>query len=281
MRIGRNGRAAFPAMGTVVTVVLPGAVPADGHAPVLGRVVDAFAALEARFSLYRDDTDLARIRDGALRLTDADEVVRDAYALALRWRSATEGVFSPHRPDGVLDLDGVVKALAIEQAGDVLDDAGVADWCVDAGGDALVRGHGPGGGPWVAGIVDPGDRARVATTAVLDGARRAIATSGTAERGAHVWSTPGRRPLVQSSVVAPDIVTADVLATAVLAGGRAMLDLVQRDWDVDVFAVTDDDRVVRSAGWPSAPSHPLAALGSAPADRPDQATLTPSSAPIA
>ncbi|WP_353807317.1 FAD:protein FMN transferase [Agromyces sp. SYSU T00194] len=246
-------------MGTMVTLIVPGGA---GRADPVPRVARAFAALESRFSLYRDDTDLARVRDGTLALVDAAAVVRDAYALAMRWRNGTGGAFTPHRPDGVLDLDGIVKALAIEAAGDELDAAGVPDWCVDAGGDALVRGRGPRGAPWTAAVADPFDRGRVIATAVLDGTRRAIATSGTSERGAHVWSVPGDEPLVQASVVADDIVTADVLATAVLAGGRPLVDRARAEWGADVFAVLDPERTVRTPGWP-------------------QATLTPSSAPIA
>jgi thiamine biosynthesis lipoprotein len=53
---------------------------------------------------------------------------------------------------------------------------------------------------------------------------RAMATSGSAERGEHIWNpkSPGKTApteLVQVSVVARDLVTADVWATATFAEG--------------------------------------------------------------
>ena len=42
--------------------------------------------------------------------------------------------------------------------------------------------------------------------------------------------------LVQVTVAAPDIMTADVLATAILAGGRRTLDVALTRWDVQVLA---------------------------------------------
>ncbi|MGB4808906.1 MAG: FAD:protein FMN transferase, partial [Candidatus Phosphoribacter baldrii] len=44
----------------------------------------------------------------------------------------------------------------------------------------------------------------------------------------------------QVTVAAPDIITADVLATAILAGGRPTLDLALRRWDIQVLACTAD-----------------------------------------
>ena len=92
------------------------------------------------------------------------------------------------------------------------------------GGDILARGTHDGAEPWSIGIVDPGDRASLLCTLDLGGARRALATSGTAERGEHVWRSDRLSAYTQVSVLAADIVTADVLATAILSGGEATRD---------------------------------------------------------
>ncbi|QKS21748.1 FAD:protein FMN transferase [Curtobacterium sp. Csp1] len=175
--------------------------------------------------------------------------MRDTYALALEWRERTHGAFTPHRPDRVLDLSGVVKALAIRDAGAVLDRAcraGSAAWMLAAGGDVLARGT-CGDDPWQVGIVDPLDRERVVGVVPLGDDRRAVATSGTAERGEHVWrrADPVFR---QVTVVAPDVVTADVLATAVLAGDEQDLAAVTADGSVDVLAFGVDGCVWATPG---------------------------------
>jgi thiamine biosynthesis lipoprotein len=51
------------------------------------------------------------------------------------------------------------------------------------------------------------------------------------------------------SVAAQDIVTADVLATAIVAGGRPTLDAVTARWDVDVLAVADDGGLLATPGF--------------------------------
>ncbi|GGI48116.1 thiamine biosynthesis lipoprotein [Agromyces flavus] len=257
-------RGAFAAMGTVVSVRLD----VDGvHADTAVAAVAAiFARWEVRCSLFDPASELSRVGRGELALTDASADVRDAYALALRWRDATDGVFTPHRGDGVIDLNGVVKALAVEEAGVALDRAGFAQWAVDAGGDVLVAADATSGtpSPWAIGIVDPSDRTALLARFDLDGARRrAIATSGSAERGDHIWTRAGEgpSPFVQVSVVAADLVTADVLATAIVAGGRASLDELVERFDVDVLAIARGGELLATPGWPRA--QPASVAGAA------------------
>ncbi len=226
-------RRVFDTMGTVASVEASGLDERTGLA-----VEHAMAAWDATFSLYRPDSELSRIAAGTLTLADSSERVRDTYALALSWSGRTDGAFTPHRPDGVLDLDGVVKALAIAEAGEILAAAGCHGVTINVGGDILISPR-PTDGPVIAGIVDPADRTRLLTSVRLRGDRRAMATSGSAERGDHIWLGGSRAPaeFVQATVIADDIVTADVLATAIIAGGRAMLDEVTARFDVDVLTV--------------------------------------------
>ena len=222
-------RATFETMGTVVSLEWAG----DDRAISAVRAV--FEAADRRFSLYRPDSELSRIADGSLELLDASTELREVYATALGWRGETGGAFTPHRPDGALDLNGIVKAWAMAEAGRALGDG---DWCLNVGGDVLVSGQTESGAPWVVGIVDPADRAGLLTAVPLVGGRRAAATSGSAERGDHIW-TRGREvaEFVQVTVVADDIVTADVLATAIVSGGAVTLDDVTARFDVDVLTV--------------------------------------------
>lgn len=251
----------FSSMGTVISLTVPaGAVP--GAAGGRDRELDAataavervFARADTTFSLYRPDSEASRLARGELSLRDSSAGMRDRYADALSWRLMTEGAFSPERPDGVLDLSGIIKGYAIGQAGEALRSRGITDWCLNAGGDVLVMGSPvPGSGAsWAAGVVDPVDRSALLSAYGLGGpgTRRALATSGSAERGDHIWTAGSRgAEFAQVSVAAADIVTADVLATAIVAGGTAMLHRATDGWDIDVLAVRRTGELLATPGF--------------------------------
>ncbi len=228
----------FRAMGTVVSVTAGGGVQPETQ----DALTAAFEELEARFSLYRPDTEASRVGRRDLPVPQASAEFRAVYDEAVDWRTVTDGAFTPHRPDGVIDLSGIVKALGIQRAAEILDAAGHESWCINAGGDVLVRGTQPGGEPWVIGIVDPDDRTTLLSQFTSPDAVRAVCTSGTAERGEHVWRTGADDTFHQVTVVADDIVTADVLATAILAGGPDMLRRAESTWTIEVLACGRDGR---------------------------------------
>ena len=263
----------FATMGTVVSLRL-GDFAADTAAGDLVETV--FRRWDQQFSLYRDDSELSRVARGDIRLTDASESLRNCYALTLDWRDRTRGVFTPHRADGVIDLSGVIKALAIAEAGAALIASGFADWSINAGGDVLVSGQ-PGerfeawesadsamptghrvAAPaavtehleWVVAIVNPFDRGDVIASVPLRHPLRAVATSGSAERGEHIWTALNGEPspFRQVSVFAADIVTADVLATAIVAGGEATLNEMTERFPIDVLAVLRDGQLLATPG---------------------------------
>lgn len=231
----------FTAMGTTVSIrVADAAREGPEYIAALASARQAFEEIESVFSLFRPDSELSRIARDELRIEDASERVLAAAEAASQWAARTSGAFTARRPDGVLDLSGIVKAQAILAAADGLAGAGIAAFVVNAGGDILSVGV-PSRGYWAAGIVDPQDRSRLLTTLRLDPELPALATSGSGERGEHIWRRDGGAgEIVQASVLAGDIVTADVLATAVIAGGSAALDQVTADFPVGVLATFSD-----------------------------------------
>lgn len=260
----------FTCMGTVVSLAIPAATHTasqsveDGLEAATAVVEQLFNELDRTFSLYRPDSEASAMARGELALTDASADMRRLYFDAAEWRTLTEGAFTAERPDGVVDLAGIVKGHAIREAGTSLLALGLKDWCLNAGGDVLVDGSPtPGSGtPWLAGIVDPADRATLLTAFPLrvEAGKRALATSGTSERGQHIWAAgmQGGRDsgFRQVSVAATDIITADVLATAIMAGGPRTLTLATSRWDVDVLAVKNDGALLATPGFrnPSAES---------------------------
>jgi thiamine biosynthesis lipoprotein len=237
----------FDTMGTTVSLRFAGAT---APASVLSEVEEAFRAFDERFSLYRPDSEISRVARGELPLTRAGAELRGAYAEALDWSWSTGGAFTPHRPDGVIDLSGTIKAKAMDAAARVLESSGEADWMLVAGGDILTRGT-LGGLPWRAGVVDPDDRGALLCAVELAGRRTALATSGTAERGEHIWRTGDSRTpqrYRQVTVLADDVVTADVLATALVAGGPERCPDLLEGFDIEVLTVDDAGHLAATPG---------------------------------
>jgi FAD:protein FMN transferase len=130
-------------------------------------------------------------------------------------------------PGARLDLGGIAKGWAAEQAVIALSKAGAA--MVDAGGDIAARGAPDDSGGWRVQIPVPG---RSAPYRVLL-SDSAIATSGTGYRRwqqAGIWQhhiidprtgQPAQSGIVQASVIAPEMLHAESWAKAVVIGGIA------------------------------------------------------------
>ena len=179
----------------------------------------AFAWLrwvDATFSTYRRDSEISRWGRGALALRDAHPQVRAVLARCEALRRETGGAFDIRfRRGAPPDPSGFVKGWAVERAAALVARAGARDFCLDAGGDVVVR-----GGPWRVGIRHPRRRDRLAgVLALRDGA---VATSGAYERGAHIVDPRTGRPAdgaLSVTIAGPDLGAADAYATAAFALG--------------------------------------------------------------
>lgn len=247
-------RMVFNTMGTVVSIVFRTShraetlgAPSSSEIPshLRSRIISLWEDYDARFSLYRADSELSRVNSGQLTLAQSSPQLRHTYALAHEWRMLTNGSFTPERPDRTLDLNGVVKALAMHDTGNLLSTTQYHSWLLTAGGDVLSSPE-TTEDSWDVGIIDPFDREALLSHVYIGQAGRAIATSGSAERGDHIWKVGGHSRVVQASVIADSIVTADVLATAIVSAGIEYATVASERWGVEVLAIDSDDRMVAS-----------------------------------
>ena len=186
---------------------------ADGDAAA---VFEWLGWVDATFSTYRADSEVCRLDRGELAPRDAHPLVREVLERCEALRERTGGYFDA-RAGGRLDPSGLVKGWAVDRAAALLDAAGCRRFCIDAGGDIVLR-----GGPWRVGIRHPRRRRKVA--AVIEVTDAAVATSGAYERGAHIIDPVAGRPAdgaLSVTIVGRDLATADAYATAAFAMGRA------------------------------------------------------------
>lgn len=227
-------RHSFEVMGTVVSLALRGQHEEGAAADAAwAAVTESLRRADAMFSTYRPDSVVNRWGRGELAVADAPAELAEVLGLAENARTGSGGAFdiravrSPF--GGGPDPSGVVKGWAVQRASRALDALPGTDYCLAAGGDLVCRTR-TGAKPWRIGIEDPDDPARV--VAVVPVANGAVATSGSARRGAHVVDPrTGRaaREVRQVSVVAPTLVEADVEATAAFVlGGEGIAWLEER-----------------------------------------------------
>lgn len=160
----------FRAMGC--DVVLAGGDPAAA--------ADVFERWESTFSLFRASSELSRVNASPAQSVVVSPFFASTLRVALDVAADTDGLVVPalgevrlsgtlvaRRPGLAIDLNGVVKALAVDEAAAALDGLGF----VSCGGDLAVR------GPVDVGL--PGGGA----VRVVEGG---LATSGVATRGRHL-----------------------------------------------------------------------------------------------
>ena len=213
-------------------------------------VAAIFEEWEDAFSLFRSESELSQVNRSDSLVLAVSPLFARTLEVALEVAAETEGLVDPtlcgrwrevrlagrvlSRPPGLaLDLNGVVKSLAVDAAAELISDEGF----VSAGGDIAVRGP-------VDVALPHGGAIRV-----IEGG---LATSGTASRGRHVidprTSQPSDSPWEQVTASGSGCLAADVAAKAAFllgADGPAWLD----ERDIPGRFVALDGEIVESSRW--------------------------------
>jgi thiamine biosynthesis lipoprotein len=135
----------------------------------------------------------------------------------------------------MLDITGLGEGYAIDKLAEVLDQAGVANYLVEIGGEMKGKGQNPTGESWTIGIEDPAQAELGVTNTMLTKVtlnRLALSSSGNyrkfyideqGNRRSHLIDPktgfPVSHSMVSVSVLATSATQADALATAFMAMG--------------------------------------------------------------
>jgi thiamine biosynthesis lipoprotein len=245
-------RHAEEVMGTVFSFDVRGGEP-DAVRAALREAVAGLHRVDEVFSTYRDDSQISRLTRGELTVEECDPEVAEVLGLGAEAERVSEGWFSL-RYQGRLDPTGIVKGWAAERAARRIRAAGAVGVSVNGGGDVQLLGAPEPHRPWRVGVSDPvrpGGLAAVISAAGTE--ELAVATSGTAERGAHIVDPRTGRSavtdLVAVTVVAPRLTWADCWATAAFAmGSREGLTWLESLPDVEALLITAGDEVRCTGG---------------------------------
>ena len=175
------------------------------------------------------------------------------------WEKRTDGWFSAMTPQNTFDPSGIVKTWAAKRAAEYILQAGITDFTMNAGGDVWLSSNLTSDLDWRIAISKPismasPDAGVLTVIDLKDTDFRALATSGSAERGQHIWNpkAAGKESpteLVQVSVVADDLVTADVWATAGFAAGIRGIALLNAAPGVEALFILDNGDLAATDGF--------------------------------
>ncbi|WP_236794285.1 FAD:protein FMN transferase [Amycolatopsis sp. GM8] len=221
-------------MGLPISLDLP-----DDEQDAAERAFAWLREVDRRFSPFRDDSEVTQFDPDGPHSAEMREIV----GLCETYEGLSGGAFRARLPGRGFDPSGIVKGWAAQRAGELLRAAGVTRFCLNAGGDVIAAGR-----TWSVGIRHPDQP--MAVCAVLAVRDRAVATSGSYERGEHIFDGRTGRPareLVSLTVVAADLTTADAVSTAAFALGRDGISWAAAQPGCLVHAVDAERRVHRSA----------------------------------
>ncbi|WP_295010227.1 FAD:protein FMN transferase [uncultured Microbacterium sp.] len=244
-------------MGTVASVHVLTTSPSASAVVrrAMSGALDDLHAMDALFSPFRADSEISLLRDGGMDAALADPLLADVSEACAQLCAASRGRFDAYR-DGWFDPTGYVKGWAVERATTrrlrpLLSEEGIVAAGLSAGGDMQLLTAPGEDWIWRVGIADPRHPGAVrATVPIRDGA---VATSGPAERGAHIVDprrvgADGRSPLLSppsATVIADRLSDADAWATVAVVAGFDDLTWLRDAPDCSGMLIAEDGRVRR------------------------------------
>jgi thiamine biosynthesis lipoprotein len=239
MRVSQN------IMGMPITVEVLGGHDLD---VALAEVFALFHEVDETFSTYKPQSEISRMNRGEIADGEASSGMMEVLDACDSLKRETSGFFDISRA-GRIDPSGYVKGWAIYRAARLLDRRHITRYCINAGGDIQLRGEGPNNGPWVIGIANPFEPAKFAKKLYLKNV--AIATSGSYERGQHIYNPKTGRLVedpVSLTVIGSTIDRVDALATAAFCMGEDALPFLLKH-GCEAMMVTAEGRVIITPGF--------------------------------
>jgi len=230
-------------MSMPITIDIHGAKIND-----IDAVFDRLIEIDNRYSGYKNTSDLSRLWSGELPLDKQSEEFKEIKNECASYEKLTNGYFSSNF-SGKYDPTGYVKGWAVAEAAKVAESRGFTTYCMDLSGDMMMRSNSVH--IWKIGITDPFETdVMVGALAIRDGA---VATSGDYYRGNHIINpkNPGKiSDLASVTVVGPDIIECDILATALFAMGlKKAIEFIKKLSGYEALFITKENKYVNTSSF--------------------------------
>ena len=206
-------------MGTGVSIDIPGADEA-----IFENVFERLADIDGRFSTYKPNSEVSRFIGGEIVEKNLSQELKKIIKACKNAEQQTGGLFSAWA-GREFDPSGYVKGWAINEGAKIIKKAEHKTFCIGIGGDILAASNSDK--IWNIGIQDPRNKTKILNKLSIKNG--AIATSGTSARGMHIINPKTVQPadsILSITVIGPNIIDADVLATAAFVQGEFGLNFI-------------------------------------------------------
>jgi thiamine biosynthesis lipoprotein ApbE len=148
----------------------------------------------------------------------------------------------PASPGSPTNSRQAMTAMALGSAGGFLDAAGIENWALALDGDVFVAGERAVDEPWEVFVEDGSQVPAPLAILKLVPPRRASTTMRISN------GSPESHDLVQVTVIADDILSADQASEDVLSGGVEQFSQLSSKWEVDAIAIDRSGSVHLTGG---------------------------------
>lgn len=189
-------------------------------AEVFEEIFNYLVSVDERFSVYKKTSEITLFNEGKIAKKDLSKDMKTVLDLSEQTKNETNGFFDIMY-DGKIDPSGLVKGLAIYNSSLMLRKKGFKNFYVEIAGDIEIAGFNNEGKKWAIGIRNPFNKEENVKVVYLSD--KGIATSGTYERGEHIYNPKEKNKateIISLTVIGPNIYEADRFATACFAMGK-------------------------------------------------------------
>lgn len=208
----------------------------------LDKVFEYFEYVDETYSPFKETSEVGKLNRGEKVSAEMKRILR----LCEELKEKTKGYFDIKRADGRIDPSGLVKGWAIKNAADILRKKGFKRFYVDAGGDAEIVGKN-----WKWGIRNPFNTKELVKILVLSNC--GIATSGTYERGQHIYSPITKsleiKDIVSLTVIGPNVYEADKFSTPAFAMGSAGIYFIESLSGFEGYMINSEGIATQTIGF--------------------------------
>jgi thiamine biosynthesis lipoprotein len=217
---------------------------------VFEKVFDYLISVDERFSVYKKNSEITLYNEGKISKENLSEEMKKVLELSEETKNKTDGFFDIAH-EGKIDPSGLVKGWAIYNASKILRQMGFNNFYVEIAGDIEVAGLNSEGKKWAIGIRNPFNKKENVKVVYLSD--RGIATSGTAERGQHIYNPQKPKETIKDilslTVIGPNIYEADRFATAAFAMGSAGIYFIEKLADFEGYLIDKNGMAKMTSGF--------------------------------